>query len=454
MGIQSSSVTLPPVQPGDSASADTLARAVALALANPAVRQRLLEDLRDSPFAKHGIDLVSYLRAARGHGVAALMAQRTGVTADRLLAMASVRGGLQLSMPISSDRANWSGGDTVITAGTPFTVKEELARQHRPFGYTVRGDTAGAPLLTTIPAALFVVGPAEQPFGTDPEATRSAAPKHTRSTVTTFADERRAMYVQPRQGVTALDASCNPETAIIPCGDDNGTPGPVSVGLPSSGSMNSCAPNPGYPIPDVSQDEDQDGVQDQCEYELAQAFHPQMQFTSDDCDTSREPYWAVNRLNSPIDGTPVMQIFYAISYHTDCGSPRPDCPAECAPHYGDSEFIVEEVTTGGYPTYDTGRWYLKFATLSAHYGTRVNSTGTYAGGDLDYGNAEPESNPMVWVSEGKHGNYRTQSVCDAGAESFDNCDRPGQRLGLEVLPSANLGAHNHHLKDNVGSRVG
>ncbi|MEO6863863.1 MAG: hypothetical protein ABI229_00285 [Gemmatimonadaceae bacterium] len=457
-------IVLPPVQPGDSATADTLARAIALALGNPGIRRQLLEDLRDSPFPDHGIPLASYLGSARGRALSTVIAHETAsVPTSRLIAMASVRGGIQLLMPISSDRANWSGSDSVIVAGSPFTVKEEITAHHRPLGYTVEGDTIAAPLLKPPRFPLFVLRPAEHSFGPDPETTRSVAPRHARNTITTFAEERVAMFAQTRRemsslgilrpNVAPLDASCDPETAIIPCDPPNGTPGVSGVYLPSGGTMNSCSPNPGVPLADVSQDRDRDGVQDQCEYELANAFHPQMQFTSDDCDVSREPYWAATRMNSPIDGTPVIAIFYAISYHYDCGSPSPFCPTQCAGHLGDSEFIVEEVTTADYPNSDV-HWYLKYATLSAHYGSQANSTGTYAGADLTYGAAAPGSNPFVWVAEGKHSNYRSQEVCDAGAYYFDNCDRPGTRVGLEVLPSANLGSLSNQLNPFVASRVG
>ncbi len=456
-------ITLPPVQPGDSATADTLAHSMALALANPGIRRQLLEDLRDSPFPDHGIPLASYLGGTRGRALAAVIARETAATpTSRLIAMASVRGGLEFVMPISSDRANWSGSDSIIVAGSPFTVKEEITAHHRPFGYTVEGDTIAAPLLTPPRFPLFVLRPADHSFGPDPETTRSVAPTRARSTITSFAEERVAMFARTRREVSSLgisrptasplDASCNPETAIIPCDPPNGSPGASGVYLPSGGTMNSCSPNPGVPFADSLQDRDRDGVQDQCEYELANAFHPQMQFTSDDCDVSREPYWAATRMNSPIDGTPVIAIFYAISYHRDCGSSRLDCPADCGGHYGDSEFIVEEVTTADYPNSDA-HWYLKYATLSAHYGSQANSTGVYAGADLTYGAAAPGSNPFVWVAEGKHSNYRSQEVCDAGAYYFDNCDRPGTRVGLEVLPSANLGSLSNPLNAYVASRV-
>jgi len=455
---QSQTIPLPAVQPGDSAKADTLARAVALALGSDAVRQQVLDDLRDSPFANHAIDLASYLRGSRGHGVAVAVAQRIGITPERLIAMASVRGGLQLSMPISSDRSKWSGSDSVVVRGTPFTLREEVTARDRPFGYTVRGDTAATPLISPMPFALFVVGPEELSFGSTPEATRSAAPKHARATISTADEELRASYVPhagggaPVGGATPYTMPVNPcDTAATPC--DGG--GGVSEGvyLPSYFTMATCVPNGGAPIPDVSQDADRDGVSDQCEYEIAHSFRPQMRFMSNDCNVGREPYWAANYLpSSPVDGSgPVIQVFYAIGYHYDCGCPGMNGVPDCAPHYGDSEFIVMEMRPEG-P--DPHLWLLQYATLSAHYGSQLNSTGTYWRGDLQYDNAPLYSMPVVWVSEGKHGNYRSQSVCDAGAAYTDNCDNPLAQVWLVADANENLGSSAYPLINYVYSRDG
>lgn len=375
--------------------------------------------------------------------------------------MASVRGGLQLFMPVPSDRANWTGSDSVFVTGTPFTVKEEIRAQHHPFGYTVKGDTVAAPLLRAMRLPLLVVGPVEHSFGPDPEATRSAAATHSRRTITTFAEERRAMYVAPGAVTGSLyiggDGGCNPELADTPCEPPpgEGNPGLWGAYIPSNGTMGSCTPNPGAPIPDVSEDADRDGVRDQCEYELAQAFHPQLQFDERDCNTTREPYWAANYQVAPVDGQPVITIFYAISYHYDCGSPVPLCPFDkCEPHNGDSEFVVLEVSTVEYPTYNGPHWYLKRATFSTHYASRYDGANTYAADDLEYANAAQFSNPVVWVASGKHSNYRSQTVCDAGGVSSDNCDRPLFRVGLETLPNANLGSLSFQLINFVGSRSG
>lgn len=95
---------------------------------------------------------------------------------------------------------------------------------------------------------------------------------------------------------------------------------------------------------------------------------------------------------------------------------------------------------------------LRYVTLSAHWQAEsYDGADTYAASDLDYA---PTANPLVWVANGKHANYRSQAVCDAGAFYYDTCDHPGARLPLEVLLSANLGESNHNILNGVGSRIG
>lgn len=195
---------------------------------------------------------------------------------------------------------------------------------------------------------------------------------------------------------------------------------------------------------------DTDGVVDQCEYELADVFAPRLQFDSRDCNTGREPYWAAKYEVSPIDGEPVIKIFYAISYYKDCGSPNPSCviPA-CGDHEGDSEFIIVEGKSNG------STWVLKRATLSAHFNVDAGGpVDTYDGHDMEYTGSVYLGRPFIWVALDKHANYRSQSVCDAGQWYYDTCDRPGSRPIIEVLSSANLGRDQDLIIDEVGSRAG
>jgi hypothetical protein len=444
---------LPAAQPGDSAKADSLAVGLARTLAQPEFRKMVFTDLRDSPFHRHAIDLTTYLQAAHAHALVAAIARNLEVRADAVLAMAMVRGGLELLLPITRDRAEWTGTDNIVVTGAAYTVNEDLLVGRHPFAYTLAGRTVAVPFDQSLPSALLSVEPRTYTFGPDPEGVRANAPRHSRATVSTFAEERRENYELTRQRnlLRFDDVPCNTTVSIqadTPCDVSAGS-GPFGVYLPSGSTFTDCVPNAGSPIPDPSVDADQDGVSDACEYELAQAFHPQMQFMQGDCDTGREPYWAVNYEISPIDGSQVVDIFYAIGYHEDCGT------AGFTFHYGDSEFIVEEVGTVGYPTYNGGHWYLRYVTYSAHYGTPEESSGTYSGGDVEYANAAPGSNPVSWVSEGKHGNYRSQAACDAGGFfGSDNCDHPGERVGLDIFSNANLGSHVQPIVDVVGSREG
>ncbi|MBA3406411.1 MAG: hypothetical protein H0U13_17295 [Gemmatimonadaceae bacterium] len=155
---------------------------------------------------------------------------------------------------------------------------------------------------------------------------------------------------------------------------------------------------------------------------------------------------------------PVIRVFYAVSYYSDCGVPQIFCQynANCYGHAGDSEFIIAEVASYG------GRWALRRVTLSAHWNSDGTDQGvTYGSGDLEYGGDINSTNPVIWVAEGKHANYRSQAVCNGGAFFFlDRCDDPGALVAVEVLSDANLGnsgiepGQSQIIFGEIGSRTG
>src|SRR5438552_1556100 len=69
----------------DSSAVHLLARALALSMRDSKVRRQVLEDLRDSPFPRHKLDLKSYLRGARGRSLADAGARASGGAIDDLL---------------------------------------------------------------------------------------------------------------------------------------------------------------------------------------------------------------------------------------------------------------------------------------------------------------------------------------------------------------------------------
>jgi len=116
---------------------------------------------------------------------------------------------------------------------------------------------------------------------------------------------------------------------------------------------------------------------------------------------------------------------------------------QCDPHKGDSEWIMLELEEGNF---GAGSWRVRNATLSAHWHAPAGGADNYVGPDLEYGNDVWLGRPLIWVAEGKHANYRSQSVCDAGAWCTDNCDR-NSNVGetLDIQFARNLGRDANRL---------
>ncbi|HWL39899.1 MAG TPA: hypothetical protein VNO75_06640 [Gemmatimonadaceae bacterium] len=438
---------MPAILPGDSAAANDLARAFALALNDGVVREQLLEDLRDSPFPKHKIHLQSYLRGPRGTSLAARIAEAAETTVERILLASATRGGLQLSMPSTVDRMFWEGTPDIAVKGTPLTLSERAAL-FRATGsvqraYTLTGTANPHGLLTQSAYPVLEISPIDVSFGSKPEQIRAAATSSTRRTVSTFEDEiesyRRngdsSSAVAVNGNPSSFVEECDPETTIMDCPGGGGgggggvvvtPPRPMGVRLPSGKNFDQCY-RPGQFLSSV--DGDRDGIDDQCEAELAKEFSPQLVFMFLDCDPRRAPYFAARYANTSAFGG-VIVIFYALSYVYDCGPPF-TCPNSdpmgwCDTHRGDSEFLILEV--GRYS--DPARpWALKYATLSAHWGASGDNTAGYAAQNLEDAIGSPGFGaPRIWVSKGKHANYRSQIVCNSSG--FWNTDDCGQPNGL------------------------
>ncbi|HEX8699009.1 MAG TPA: hypothetical protein VF815_09250, partial [Myxococcaceae bacterium] len=96
-------------------------------------------------------------------------------------------------------------------------------------------------------------------------------------------------------------------------------------------------------------DADRDGLNDDCEYQLAYWFMPQLWFDSGESGLARRPYYSVKNVSF---STRTVQIFYLDTFYEDSGV--------TTGHDGDPEFQILEVHLSG------GRWYLDWAYLSAH----------------------------------------------------------------------------------------
>ena len=204
-------------------------------------------------------------------------------------------------------------------------------------------------------------------------------------------------------------------------------------------------------------DADQDGLGDYCETVLANAFTPELAYTTTD-NTGREPHWIARAL--PGD---TVRIAYLLSYYVDLGTDHPSCHTAqlallvlsfgfvdfdpCASHAGDSEHIVLDVT---YNAVDQ-HWVLRRAYYSEHLSHNVYvATNKPWPTSLSYP-VRAGGYPRSYVAYGKHANYASDAECDAGgALGLDYCSPnvyarliPGTNLGSRAFPFLNCMGSSH-----------
>lgn len=430
---------------------------MAIALSDETLRRRVFEDLRDSPFPQHRIHLASYLSGARGSVVLARAATAAGKSQAQLITLAAARGGLQLAMPRSGDRITWAGTSDIAVKGTAQTLRERAEQFRREpyteFAYRTDGTRLPHGILTESLYPFLVISASEVNLGASPEVARAASPRQTRQTVST-PDEEIALYKARGDSVLRTSPALTPR-GIIECppegcgGGGGGGGRPMGVSIPSGKTYADCYQPGGF---NTTVDRDQDGVDDQCEAELALAFRPQMKLMQDDCDTRSAPHFAVRQKFSQ-DWGGVIYIFYAISYVYDCGPPFTCTTAfpACDNHLGDSEWIILEVGPSANSSH--GPWSLKFGTMSAHWQSENDQTAGYAAYDLEDADGSPGFGaPLIWAAEDKHANYRSQVSCDSsGWFNVDNCDNPWPAyFTLGFGPEHNLG-HGGPGREFIGS---
>ncbi len=206
-------------------------------------------------------------------------------------------------------------------------------------------------------------------------------------------------------------------------------------------------------------DPDGDTMDNRCEDALAASFAPGLEVARE-CNYDEgvgrqggEYYYGVQPYQ---DGAnTVVRIAYLPAYYWDCGSPSqgpfplPDiCPGCFADgHDGDSEFFIVDVQFND----TTRRWVTRQIFLSAHCGTPTGQRCMWYPDPttrFSWVDGTPRGAPIIWVAEGKHGNYSTREDCDAGGlAGSDTCDQndrfyrfpvrfPQQNIGSRAIPQA------------------
>lgn len=181
-------------------------------------------------------------------------------------------------------------------------------------------------------------------------------------------------------------------------------------------------------------DRDVDGLSDECELRLAQAFAPILMMRSGGCDWDESvtpPRLGGGYLFAVEPNGGTVRIAYLPAYFIDCGWSGWKCYlpwVDCSPHAGDSEFIVVEVRS----TPDARTWIAERLFLSAHcFGRSESRCRWYEAEELGEFQWSAGA-PTIWVAEGRHANYPSERACDEGHHSIDTCDRHDTSLRFPV----------------------
>jgi hypothetical protein len=191
-------------------------------------------------------------------------------------------------------------------------------------------------------------------------------------------------------------------------------------------------------------DNDYDGIGDQCEWALAKRFAPILITDSSFSDNiGGERYWAAR----PEGSDSTIWIVYFPAYYVDLGCYVGIACDFDGGHAGDSEAFGLELKW--HP--GSQHWVVIAAKMSEHHTYNNYSGSPYATG-LEYP-TELGGPFNVHVSWGKHANYATRYACNHGdpEDYCGNASSSGDTLyvGLE----RNLGSAGHPLHDCVLSSI-
>ncbi len=207
VGVDPGSFAALTSQTPDRDAVAQLARALAMALSHPGLRNQVKNDLRASRVtAEHKIHLGDYLHGQAGGVVLRAMARATGRGNDDVLAMIGALPALELYMPVTAHRESWTGGDLIVAA--------QLDEREAPIGFRPDGSRLTLSNAEPPTTPVLAVVPAEADFS----APLSAEWRNSRDL-----GGKAIGTLQPIAASAYGD--CN-ETAFIPC-DPEGTP--VSV---------------------------------------------------------------------------------------------------------------------------------------------------------------------------------------------------------------------------------
>lgn len=403
----------------DSPAADTVAKAIAIALGDDGVRALLRDHLRDSPFKDHALHMRSFLRTADGQFLAVASARALGRTPEEFLELELSLPPLELVMPRRLDRTRSQLARDVVVVGTTQRLGQNLPRGLAKTGFRTDGTPISVELVGRAPFVYLALRPITSNFGGDPEARRKTARKRLGSTISTREEELLAMtipIVEPDSG-----SEPPPEEPVNP---PPATPAPINDGragqnLPPFMSWNYCTMVEGY-----GEDHDEDGIVDECEGAFFKHFFPHLKLSLLDRAPGREPYFSAAKVYG---ATGRIQLIFALSYYYDPGDPVFSYKS----HDGDSEFVIVEIQPLSCITWGCS-WGVEYVTFSAHWhagaadkSRRVHWT-QLEWALSEHGMRRVGGRPIVYVAQDKHANYPSKQSCQTGGYlAWDRCDDAG-----------------------------
>lgn len=150
-GAVSAQLTAAPTSAGDR-----VARALALALSEPAVRVQLRNAMRQSRFHEHKLVLQEYAATREGERLVAAAARHAGTDAATVRGWIAALPALDFYLPIRTHRQAWRGGDNVVVGFTANQDQPGLTG-YRTDGAALRLDRRGA----TASQVVVILHPAE-----------------------------------------------------------------------------------------------------------------------------------------------------------------------------------------------------------------------------------------------------------------------------------------------------
>jgi hypothetical protein len=133
------------------------ARRVALALADPALRQRVKNDLRDSPITEFKLQFSDYLRGPSGSRILRRLAQTEGISEAAALQELTSMPPLEFYMPVAEHRKTWRGGQDLIVA-------TQVEDTDPPVAWDTKGQRVTLSLSGPPPTPVLVLVPVETDF--------------------------------------------------------------------------------------------------------------------------------------------------------------------------------------------------------------------------------------------------------------------------------------------------